>query len=391
MWRTALLATAFVSVLLTVWVAGHTYLADRLIWDLDLGEDWTRRLTLVMIACAALPLLAPVFERLSRPHVARWVAWPANLWMGLAFLLLVGFAATDLLLFVLDVTGVSPAGPATARLRSVAVLSVALAGIAIGMRSALSPPQVTRCEIEIARWPAPLDGLRIVQISDIHIGAMQGRRFARAVVERVNGLRPDVVAVTGDLVDGTVPHLAEEVEPFAELRARHGVFFVTGNHDYYSGADPWLAYVSDLGMRPLRNERIAIEADGGVFDLAGVDDHRGRMFGPGHGEDVPRALAGRDVSRPVILLAHDPATFPAAARHDVDLQLSGHTHGGQIWPFGWLVRAAVGFVAGHYRRGRSQLLVSCGTGYWGPPIRLRAPAEILEVILRGEGREAALG
>jgi hypothetical protein len=188
--------------------------------------------------------------------------------------------------------------------------------------------------------------------------------------------------VTGDLVDGPVSHLAEEVAPFAELRAKHGVFFVTGNHDYYSGADPWLEHVRTLGMRALRNERVEIRESGAAFDLAGVDDHRGNLFGPGHGEDVPRALAGRDPERPVVLLAHDPSTFKSAAAHGVDLQISGHTHGGQIWPFGYVVRLVVKFVAGEYRDGHAQLFVSRGTGFWGPPMRLGAPAEITEIVLR---------
>jgi len=234
---------------------------------------------------------------------------------------------------------------------------------------------------EIERWPRALDGFRIVQISDIHIGPLLGREFAAHLAQRVNALEPDLIAVTGDLVDGSAPRLAAEVAPFADLRARHGVFFVTGNHDHYSGAEAWAETVRGLGMRVLRNERVEVGASGASFDLAGVDDHHAHFAGDGR-EDLSRALAGRDPERAAVLLAHDPATFARARKEAIDLQLSGHTHGGQIWPFAWFVRLATPYVAGRYRDGRAQLYVSRGTGFWGPPMRLFSPAEITEITLR---------
>jgi hypothetical protein len=237
-------------------------------------------------------------------------------------------------------------------------------------------------EVELRRGPRALDGLRIAQISDVHVGSLLGRRFAASLVERVNALDADLVAVTGDLVDGSVHHLADDVAPLRGLRGRHGVFFVTGNHDHYSGADEWVEMASSLGMRVLRNERVAIETRGAVFDLAGVEDHHAHLVSGTHAEDLPAALSGRDPARPVVLLAHDPSTFKQASRLGVDLQLSGHTHGGQIFPFGLLVRLAIPFVAGLYTRGASRLYVSRGTGFWGPPMRLLAPAEITELVLR---------
>jgi predicted MPP superfamily phosphohydrolase len=237
-------------------------------------------------------------------------------------------------------------------------------------------------EVALARWPRALDGFRIVQISDLHVGPLLDRRFAADVAARVNALAPDLVAVTGDLVDGSVARVGAEVEPLGAIRARHGVFFVTGNHDYYSGADGWVARVLELGWRALRNERVAIEAEGTGFEIAGVDDHNGRLVEPGGGEDLERALGGRDPGRAVVLLAHDPTTFKRASRIGVDLQLSGHTHGGQIWPFRWFVRAVIPWIEGLHRVGASALYVSRGTGFWGPPMRLGAPAEISELVLR---------
>lgn len=390
MLQRTLVIGAFAAIVSTLYLGGSRYLASRLIFEPTLGATWETALFGLFIVLAITPLLQAIAERTSPPRVSRFVAWPANLFLGLAFYLLIGLFAVDGALLLVG-AAFDELGLTVSRSRALAVVGFASIAAVAGMFSALKPPRLNRQEIYLERWPTPLDGFRIALISDIHIGSMLDARFARSIVERVNALEPDLIAVAGDLVDGPVKHLRDDVAPFADLRARHGVYFVTGNHDYYSGADPWLVEVKRLGMKPLRNERITIRHGDAHFELAGVDDHRGDLFGPGHGEDVPTALAGRDPEDAVVLLAHDPSTFPAAVEADVDLQLSGHTHGGQIWPFNLLVRAAVGFVAGHYRRGKSQLLVSCGTGYWGPPMRVRAPAEIIEVTLRPErpGRTVA--
>jgi hypothetical protein len=356
---------------------------DRLVTDPGLTGAAAAAATAALAILGTLVVLQPLAERYLPLRAARLIVWPASLWIGFAFYLAVALGTSELLLGVLGAAfagGHEPQAAAAARAALVTLAALTAGGIALvgGLRE----PAVTRTEIGLARWPRALDGFRIVQISDLHIGALLDRRFAAAITARVNALAPDLIVVTGDLVDGTVTHLASEVEPFRNLRAPHGAFFVTGNHDYYSGADPWLDTVRALGIRPLRNERVEIRANGVAFDLAGVDDHRGYLFGPGHGEDVARAFAGRDPQRAIVLLAHDPSTFKAAAPLGVDLQISGHTHGGQIWPFGYLVRLALTFVAGHYRRGDAQLFVSRGTGFWGPPMRLGAPAEIAEIVLR---------
>ena len=364
----------------------HYYLALRLVLDPDLAQPW-RGLALGAIAALGASLvLLPIAERRLPPSRTRWMAWPATVWMGFAFLLLISLFASDLLLWLAG--GVAEAaehlpGPGSGsgmRAAGVALLAL-LAGLA-GLRSGLAPPQLRRVEIELPRWPAARDGYRIAQISDIHIGPLLGRKFAAGLVARVNALAPDLVAVTGDLVDGKLARLADEVAPFGGLRGRDGVYFVTGNHDHYSGADDWAGAVGRLGLRVLRNQRVAIGEGERAFDLVGVDDHRGDMLGAPGGEDLDRALAGRDPARPAILLAHDPSTFKRASSLGIDLQLSGHTHGGQIWPFGLMVRLVIPTVAGLYTRGSARLYVSRGTGFWGPPMRLFAPAEITEIVLR---------
>jgi uncharacterized protein len=225
--------------------------------------------------------------------------------------------------------------------------------------------------------------MTLVQITDLHVGPTIGRDKVAEVVAATNALAPDIIAITGDLVDGTVASLRDAVAPLRELRARHGVFFVTGNHEYFSGAGPWMEELARLGIRVLRNERVRIGEGAVAFDLAGVDDRSAARSGlPGHGEDLPAALNGRDRSRPVVLLAHQPRTVLDAAEHGVDLQISGHTHGGQIWPFGFLVRLQQGFLVGLRRHKDTQLYVSRGTGYWGPPMRLGSPPEITQLVLR---------
>ena len=375
----------FLTLLLALVASAHAYILQRLVFDPALPAPW-RGLAVAGVAllCAAL-VAEPVAARLLPRRAARWVVWPATLWMGFAFLLLLELLVSDLVLWTAGSPALAADASADAASRSsgqraAVVLAVALAAGAAGLWSALRPPQLRRVQFEIAGWPRALDGYRIVQLSDLHFGALIGRRFAEQLAARVSELAPDLVAVTGDLADGDAARLAGEVEPLAGLRARDGVYFVTGNHDHYSGASAWAARAAALGMRVLRNERVRIRGEQG-FDLVGVDDHRGGFAG-GPREDLPRALAGRDASRPAILLAHDPSTFKRARREAIDLQLSGHTHGGQIWPFRWAVRLVVPWVAGAYRDGRAQLYVSRGTGFWGPPMRLFAPAEITEITLR---------
>jgi len=391
-----IVAVAVFAIFMVSFVVGaHFYLANRLVRDPSLPEA-LEAIGLFVFVIGALSVFAvPVAERtLARPWRS-WIAWPGSIWMGFAFLMLLGVLATDGLLVLLGSAGGSEASLGVARWRAAGVAGLCFVASGLALRRALQGPELKRLELCLPAWPRELDGFRIVQLSDIHIGPLLDRRFARELVERSNALEADLIAVTGDLVDGPVSKLVDEVAPFAELRARQGVFFVTGNHDHYSDAEGWSAHVASLGMRVLRNEHVQLElAEGARFVLAGVDDHNSRHLPGEGGEDLERALEGVPVDLPVVLLAHDPATFKKASERRVVLQLSGHTHGGQIWPFRWFVRMATPFVAGLYERSGSILYVSCGTGFWGPPMRLGAPAEITEITLRhaegprGEGESA---
>ncbi|MCO4762426.1 MAG: metallophosphoesterase [Myxococcales bacterium] len=266
-------------------------------------------------------------------------------------------------------------------LSSSAAAGALLAGSA-ALHSATRDPKVQRVEVTLDRLPKELDGFKIVQISDLHVSATIKRPYVERVVAMANELAPDLVALTGDLMDGSVPLLRDDMAPIGDLKSTHGSYFCTGNHEYYSGVEPWLVELRRLGVRVLRNERVGVVG----LDVAGIDDAQAARFGGDHGPDLKKALAGRNPERPVVLLAHQPKAIDEATEMGVDLVLSGHTHGGQIWPFGFLVRLAQPYVAGlhtHRLGGRAtQIYVSRGTGYWGPPMRLGAPHELTLITLR---------
>jgi predicted MPP superfamily phosphohydrolase len=254
----------------------------------------------------------------------------------------------------------------------------------IGYSMARRTARVVEVEVPLANLPAPLEGFTIAQISDIHVGPTIKRAYVEAIVARVNGLEADVVAITGDLVDGTVRELSHHTEPLAALESRHGTYVVTGNHEYYSGAHAWIRELRRLGAKVLLNEHVVIERGGAALALAGVTDYSAHYFEPSHRSDPHTALAGAPRDAVKVLLAHQPRTAPAAAIAGVHLQLSGHTHGGQFWPWNLFVRLQQPFTAGLERLDRMWIYISRGTGYWGPPMRFGIPSEITRIrLVRG--------
>ncbi|MGE7390206.1 metallophosphoesterase [Streptomyces sp. NPDC004126] len=254
--------------------------------------------------------------------------------------------------------------------------AVAAAGVVgNGTYGVLRGPRVKRVQVPLARLPRAAHGFRIAVVSDVHLGPVLGRAHTRRIVDTVNRTQPDLIAIVGDLVDGDVRDLGPAAEPLRELRARLGSFFVTGNHEYFSGAQQWVDHVRELGLTPLENARRELPH----FDLAGVNDVQGEK--EGKGPDFQAALGDRDRARASVLLAHQPIVIDEAVRHGVDLQLSGHTHGGQLWPGEYLAELANPTVAGLERYGDTQLYVSRGAGAWGPPVRVGAPSDITVVEL----------
>jgi predicted MPP superfamily phosphohydrolase len=264
---------------------------------------------------------------------------------------------------------------------AVAVLAAAPLITAFGFYLARRVAPVVDVRIPIQDLPAPLEGFTIAQISDVHVGPTIKRDFVEKVVRRVNLLGADVVAITGDLVDGTVQKLSAHTQPLSELRSRHGTYFVTGNHEYYSGAHAWIGEMRRLGARVLLNDHVVLDHDGARVALAGVTDYSAHHFDDSHRSDPARALLGAPQGALKVLLAHQPRSASEAALAGFDLQLSGHTHGGQFWPWVHFVRLQQPFTAGLRRLGRMWIYVSRGTGYWGPPMRFGSPSEITRLTL----------
>ena len=249
-----------------------------------------------------------------------------------------------------------------------------------GVRSALWEIALPEVPVGLRRLPRELDGYTIALLTDVHIGPLLDGRFLRHLAEQTNAARPDMIAICGDLVDGHVSQIGAQVAELRRLQARHGVFFVTGNHEYYSGGSEWVRFLEQLGVRVLMNEHLSIgdaAVGGASFDLAGLPDPHGAWV-EGRGPDVALATRGRDQERELVLLAHQPVQIKASASVNAGLQLSGHTHGGQLYPFGAAARLHQPYLAGLHRHQptETQIYVSRGTGFWGPPMRVLAPAEI---------------
>jgi predicted MPP superfamily phosphohydrolase len=424
------------AVVLVVTGTIHWYLWKRLVKDTTRSRRYRRIGTGLVVLLA---LVIPATLALSRvlPHSRQpLVAWPGFLWLALMFYLLVTLLLLEVPRLairlwqrrVARVAAVTPAAvsdstdslqdrdvglvgtgetaategvaapvavatsekpppprddvDAGRRLflgRTLAVTAGVLSAGAVtsGTFRAMGAPDLKRVPVRLAKLPASMNGFRIALVSDIHLGPLLGRSHTERIVRMINGVDADLVAVVGDLVDGSVAELGAAAEPLQDLRAKHGSFFVTGNHEYFSGYQEWVDEVNSLGLRVLRNERVDVLG----LDLAGVNDVTGESMGDG--PDFGRALDGRDAARPVVMLAHQPVQAEEASRFGVDLQLSGHTHGGQMVPFNLLVAAEQPVVAGLGQVGSTQVYVTRGAGFWGPPVRFGAPPDISVVELHG--------
>ena len=358
----------------------HFYIGIRLLPAMALHPLGVATGVLLLAVSTFLLPAGLLSSRFKRWRHADQLAWAGLLAMGFFSSLLLLTVLRDLVLLVAALFG--GAAPQLLRASAMAVPLLAFGVTLVGFINARRVARVVEVEVPIPGLPAALHGYSIVQISDIHVGPTIKRGYLDAIVTKVNALTPDAVAITGDLVDGSVRRLAPHTEPLARLVARDGIFFVTGNHEYYSGAEEWIAELRRLGLTVLLNQHVVRERDGERLMIAGVTDFTAHLFHESHRSDPGKAAAGAPPGLHArILLAHQPRSATAAAAAGFDLQLSGHTHGGQFFPWNLFVPLQQPFTAGLNRLNQLWVYTSRGTGYWGPPKRFGAPSEITCVRL----------
>ena len=358
----------------------HGYIGWRVAPDLP--ATWASAV------CAGLLLVSAVLipvsfighrRRGGNRRAADRLTWIGMLALGHFSMLVVLTLLRDVvLLLALPFNG---APPQLATWTAVAVPLLATAATLLGVGGARRIAKLRKIDVPMAGLPAALHGFTIAQISDLHIGPTVKASYVQAVVDRVNDVGADVVAITGDLIDGGIADLHSDVQPLAGLRSRYGSFFVTGNHEYYSGAPEWTAHLRTLGLRVLNNEHVLLGHGSAQLVLAGVTDFAAHHFVASDRSDPRQALAGAPQAAVRVLLAHQPRSATAAAAAGFDLQVSGHTHGGQFWPWNLFVPLQQPYTAGLHRLQQLWVYVSRGTGYWGPPMRLGAPSEIAVIRL----------
>jgi predicted MPP superfamily phosphohydrolase len=379
----------FLSFAITILGGWHYYLWARLIRDTSLAHPWRYVGTTAIIMFALSIPLVQTFSRLSEKPIPKELAYAAYIWMGFAVFLFLSFLLADVGYLVWRLYRAVLSQPAPDAERRTFIARVVGAGALVGSASITSmgvyntfyDRRITKTRVALKNFPASMSGFKIVQLSDVHIGSTLKKEFLTEVVRQTNELNPDLIVITGDLVDGSVEKLREHVEPLKDLRAKHGVYFSSGNHDFYSGIEPWCTELRRLGVKVLRNEQAVIQQGEDSFILAGVDDYSARGGTKEHTEDLDKTLAGRDPNKTLVLLAHQPRSGPLAADRGVDLQLSGHTHGGQLFPWMYFVRLQQIFVAGLHQHKDMQIYVSRGTGFWGPPVRVATFGEIAQIEL----------
>jgi predicted MPP superfamily phosphohydrolase len=338
-------------------------------------------IALLIVCCVVIPL-AVRNHAIRNPMLSNVLAWVGVLSMGFFSSLFVFTLLRDVVL--LGAHLLLPAEKAASLAAPSARWALALTVFvtSVGLLIARRRPKVVDVDIPVTGLPDALHGFSIAQISDVHVGSTIKRGFVEGIVTVVNGLKADLIAITGDLVDGSVQQLSLHTAPLAGLAARHGVYFVTGNHEYYSGERAWTAEIRRLGLRVLKNEHVVLNHDGASLVLAGVTDLSAHHFDAAQHSDPVAALRGSPAyAGAKILLAHQPNSAAGAAGAGFDVQISGHTHGGQFWPWNWFVGFFQPFTGGLYRLKNLRVYVSRGTGYWGPPNRFGVPSEITRIRL----------
>ncbi len=392
----------FILIAILIWSAAHIYVGwsvgrhirrasrTRLLWGL-----------LALNFCATIAALWLRRTVPTAPGVGA-VQWVAYVGMGAFVLLWVLAMLRDVILLVVGAgrwaaarAGGRSAQPAQAdapadpgrrdlflNAANTGMMGAVVLGSGDGFYQARKLADVVDVDVPVKGLARGLDGFRIVQITDVHVGPTIKRDYLQAVVDRVNALKPDLIAFTGDMIDGYVDYMRPEIQPIRQLSAPHGVYFVTGNHEYYWDALAWCDEIERCGLRVLNNAHDVLDINGAKLVVGGVTDYHAARHIPAHATDPHKALAGAPDGAFRLLMAHQPKSVWEAAKAGWDLQLSGHTHGGQFWPWNLLVGLAHPFTKGLHDYQGMSIYVSRGTGYWGPPLRLGVPSEITHITLR---------
>jgi predicted MPP superfamily phosphohydrolase len=369
----------------TVLVLGHIYVYRRLVRDVKCRPVLRRVGIGLIIALGSLIPLGFVLPRMVSRAYLGWVSFLTFFWLGFLFYLVLFLGLSDLVRLVRRVRQVRPVDPERREFLARVAASASLVGsgavAGLGVAAAFGDFDTPEVPVKLERLPRALSGFRIALLSDLHLGPVLGKRFLEAVIEKTNSLKPDLVAITGDVVDMPVELLGREVAVLRGLKSRYGTYLATGNHEFIYGVEPWMDFFRSLGIQVLDNRYVAVGEPVG-FDLAGVHDYRASVFDSEHRPDLEKALAGRNPDRELVLLAHQPKQIHEAAEAGVGLQLSGHTHGGQLFPFTFLTWLSQPYICGlHRHTGRTQIYVTRGTGFWGPPMRVLAAPEITCIVL----------
>jgi predicted MPP superfamily phosphohydrolase len=353
-------------------------------WLLVWAPHWPAGVTVAFTVVTILAALGfPVAMYLGHGPAERDAAAVAgDTWLGIIWQLFAWSIPGGVALGIAVLAGADPT--AAGRVVAIVVLVLVTGLCCWGYVEAMRTPRVRRLEVPLERLGPGLDGLRLVLIADTHYGPIERTRWSRRLAVLVNTLDADVLAHAGDIADGRVPRRVQQAAPLADMQASLGRVYVTGNHEYFSDAPGWVEHMGAQGWTVLHNRHLVVHRGGDDLVLAGIDDATaGRSGVEGHGADLAAALDGVEPGSPVVLLSHQPKTVTAAVAAGVDLQLSGHTHGGQIWPFHLMVRADQKTLHGLTRPGeRTWLYTTRGSGFWGPPFRVFAPSEVAVLILR---------
>lgn len=381
----------FFSAVTIIVLSIHYYLWLRLIRDTGLSDLYKDIGTYSLIAFTLSFPIALLVDRILPLKYSFHLLWLSYLWLGVMMLLFFLLFSIDMIKIViyifqkLTMAGEEIANPERREFVSGLIASAAstivLISSGIGVKNYYSNAVVKKFKVALKGLPEALKGFKIVQISDLHLGQMMTKKTLEQVVDQVNSLKPDLIAITGDLADGSTAKLLNEANPLKNLKAEKGIYFVTGNHEYYSGVENWTFAIDKMGIKVLNNENIKIRREDDYFYLAGVTDHEGKNFGREHASDFEKALSGLENGKKKILLAHQPIAVQKASEYGADLVLAGHTHGGQIWPFNYFVYLQQPYLKGFYDYNGTKLYVNQGTGCWGPPVRLGSKNEITQIIL----------